>query len=118
MKHEDTEDRYCDDDCCAASGNTCTPLRCHLSRRVAKMFVREIFSGLNPEKKPRMSSFENKYRYGQMLVEKNITLYSTCEHHFLPIVGKAHVAYISHGSVIGLSKLNRIVDYYARRPQV
>lgn len=86
--------------------------------RVAKMYVKEIFSGLDPQKKPRMSSFENKYRYGQMLVEKNITLYSTCEHHFLPIVGKAHVAYISHGSVIGLSKLNRIVDYYARRPQV
>lgn len=87
-------------------------------RRVAKMYVKEIFSGLNPDNKPRMSSFENKYRYGHMLVEKNITLYSTCEHHFLPIVGKAHVAYISKGSVIGLSKLNRIVDYYAKRPQV
>ena len=82
--------------------------------RVARMYVKEIFSGLNPENHPRMSSFENKYQYGQMLIEKNITLHSTCEHHFLPIVGRAHVAYISRG----LSKLNRIVDYYARRPQV
>lgn len=86
--------------------------------RVARMYVKEIFSGLNPENLPRMSSFENKYHYGQMLIEKNITLHSTCEHHFLPIVGRAHVAYISHGNIIGLSKLNRIVDYYARRPQV
>ncbi|MBR4402150.1 MAG: GTP cyclohydrolase I FolE [Flavobacteriales bacterium] len=86
--------------------------------RVARMYVKEIFSGLNPENHPRMSSFENKYQYGQMLIEKNITLHSTCEHHFLPIVGRAHVAYISRGNIIGLSKLNRIVDYYARRPQV
>ncbi|MBQ2422046.1 MAG: GTP cyclohydrolase I FolE [Flavobacteriales bacterium] len=86
--------------------------------RVARMYVKEIFSGLNPENHPRMSSFENKYQYGQMLIEKNITLHSTCEHHFLPIVGRAHVAYISQGNIIGLSKLNRIVDYYARRPQV
>lgn len=87
--------------------------------RVAKMFVKEIFSGLTPpEKKPKISNFKNNYKYGEMLVEKNITLYSTCEHHFLPIVGKAHVAYISTGNVIGLSKLNRIVDYYAKRPQV
>ena len=86
--------------------------------RVARMYVKEIFSGLNPENLPRMSSFENKYQYGQMLIEKNITLHSTCEHHFLPIVGRAHVAYISRGNIIGLSKLNRIVDYYARRPQV
>lgn len=86
--------------------------------RVAKMFVREIFGGLNPEKMPRMSTFENKYKYNQMLVEKDITVYSTCEHHFLPIVGRAHVAYISNGNVIGLSKINRIVDYYAKRPQV
>ena len=87
-------------------------------QRVAKMFVSEIFSGLNPKNKPRLSSFDNKYKYGEMLVEKNITVYSTCEHHFLPIVGKAHIAYISNGSVIGLSKMNRIVDYYAKRPQV
>lgn len=87
-------------------------------RRVAKMFVNEIFSGLHPDNKPKLSTFENKYQYGEMLVEKNITLYSTCEHHFLPIVGKAHIAYISKGNVIGLSKLNRIVDYYAKRPQV
>ncbi|WP_299780380.1 GTP cyclohydrolase I FolE [uncultured Formosa sp.] len=86
--------------------------------RVAKMFVKEIFSGLNPEKKPTASTFDNKYKYGEMLVEKNITLYSTCEHHLLPIVGRAHVAYISKGNVVGLSKMNRIVDYYAKRPQV
>jgi len=86
--------------------------------RVAKMFVKEIFGGLDPEKKPKASTFENKYKYGEMLVEKNITLYSTCEHHLLPIVGKAHVAYISNGTVVGLSKMNRIVDYFARRPQV
>ncbi|MDA0178610.1 MULTISPECIES: GTP cyclohydrolase I FolE [Mesoflavibacter] len=86
--------------------------------RVAKMFVNEIFGGLHPNKKPKASTFDNKYQYGEMLVEKNITVYSTCEHHLLPIVGKAHVAYISNGSVVGLSKMNRIVDYYAKRPQV
>jgi GTP cyclohydrolase IA len=86
--------------------------------RVAKMFVKEIFGGLDPKRKPSASTFENKYKYGEMLVEKNITVYSTCEHHLLPIVGKAHVAYISNGSVVGLSKMNRIVDYYAKRPQV
>lgn len=86
--------------------------------RVAKMFVKEVFSGLNPENKPKISVFENKFKYGEMLVEKNINLNSTCEHHFLPIVGKAHVAYVSSGQVIGLSKINRIVDYFARRPQV
>jgi GTP cyclohydrolase I len=86
--------------------------------RVAKMFVKEIFGGLNPTKKPSSSTFENKYKYGEMLVEKNITLYSTCEHHLLPIVGRAHVGYISNGTVVGLSKMNRIVDYFAKRPQV
>jgi GTP cyclohydrolase I len=86
--------------------------------RVAKMFVKEIFGGLNPSKKPSASTFENNYKYGEMLVEKNITLYSTCEHHLLPIIGRAHVAYISKGNVVGLSKMNRIVDYYAKRPQV
>ena len=86
--------------------------------RVAKMFVKEIFGGLNPNKKPSSSTFENNYKYGEMLVEKNISLYSTCEHHLLPIVGRAHVAYISNGTVVGLSKMNRIVDYYAKRPQV
>ena len=86
--------------------------------RVAKMFVKEIFSGLNPKIKPKLSTFDNNYNYGEMLVEKNITVYSTCEHHLLPIVGKAHVAYISAGKVIGLSKMNRIVEYYAKRPQV
>lgn len=86
--------------------------------RVAKMFVNEIFGGLNPKNKPSASTFDNKYKYGEMLVEKNITVYSTCEHHLLPIVGKAHVAYISKGTVVGLSKMNRIVDFYAKRPQV
>lgn len=86
--------------------------------RVAKMFVKEIFGGLNPEKKPKASTFENNYKYGEMLVEKNITLYSTCEHHLLPIIGRAHVAYISNGTVVGLSKMNRIVEYFAKRPQV
>ena len=87
-------------------------------KRVAKMFVNEIFGGLHPDRKPSASTFDNKYKYGQMLVEKNITVYSTCEHHLLPIVGKAHVAYISNGTVVGLSKMNRIVDYFAKRPQV
>ena len=86
--------------------------------RVAKMFVNELFGGLNPNKKPKASTFENNYKYGEMLVEKNITLYSTCEHHLLPIIGRAHVAYISNGRVIGLSKMNRIVEYYSKRPQV
>jgi len=86
--------------------------------RVAKAYVKEIFGGLNPNLKPTSSTFENKYNYKEMLVEKNISVYSTCEHHFLPIVGKAHVAYISNGNVIGLSKINRIVDYYSKRPQV
>ncbi len=86
--------------------------------RVAKMYVKEIFSGLNPDNKPKIALFENKYKYNQMLVEKDITLFSNCEHHFVPIYGKAHIAYISSGKVIGLSKLNRIVQYYAKRPQV
>ena len=86
--------------------------------RVAKMFVNEIFSGLNPKNKPKSLTFENKYKYGEILIEKNITLYSTCEHHLLPIYGKAHVGYISNGNVVGLSKMNRIVDYFSRRPQV
>jgi GTP cyclohydrolase IA len=86
--------------------------------RVAKMFVKEIFGGLNPAKKPNASTFENNYKYGEMLVEKNITVYSTCEHHLLPIIGRAHVAYISNGRVVGLSKINRIVEFYAKRPQV
>ncbi len=86
--------------------------------RVAKMYVKEIFSGLNPANKPAVKLFENKYQYKEMLVERNITFYSNCEHHFVPIIGKAHVAYISNGKVIGLSKLNRIVQFFAKRPQV
>jgi GTP cyclohydrolase IA len=87
-------------------------------KRVAKMYVKEIFNGLNPANKPNMAMFENKYQYNQMLVEKNISFYSNCEHHFVPIIGKAHVAYISNGTVVGLSKLNRLVQYFAKRPQV
>lgn len=87
-------------------------------RRVAKMFVKEVFSGLNPKNRPVARLFDNKYNYDQMLVEKDITFYSHCEHHFVPIYGKAHVAYFSGGKVIGLSKINRIVQYYAKRPQV
>jgi GTP cyclohydrolase I len=86
--------------------------------RVAKMYIKEIFSGLNPANKPAVKLFENKYQYKEMLVERNITFYSNCEHHFVPIIGKAHVAYISGGKVIGLSKLNRIVQFFAKRPQV
>ncbi len=86
--------------------------------RVAKMYVKEIFRGLNPANKPKISMFDNKYKYNQMLVEKNITFYSNCEHHFVPIIGKAHVAYVSNGKVIGLSKINRIVQYFSQRPQV
>lgn len=87
-------------------------------KRVAKMYVKEIFSGLNPANKPEPTLFQNDYQYNQMLVERNIAVYSNCEHHFVPIVGKAHVAYISNGQVIGLSKLNRIVQYCSQRPQV
>lgn len=87
-------------------------------KRVAKMFIKEIFSGLNPANKPAVALFHNKYKYQEMLVEKNISFYSNCEHHFVPIIGKAHIAYISNGKVIGLSKLNRLVEYYAKRPQV
>ncbi|MBA4259488.1 MAG: GTP cyclohydrolase I FolE [Chitinophaga sp.] len=87
-------------------------------KRVAKMYVKEIFSGLNPANKPAVALFDNKYKYNEMLVEKNISFYSNCEHHFVPIIGKAHLAYISNGRVIGLSKLNRLVEFYAKRPQV
>lgn len=87
-------------------------------KRVAKMYVKETFSGLNPDNKPAITLFSNKYRYSQMLVEKDISVYSTCEHHLVPIIGKAHVAYISNGEVIGLSKINRIVKYFSKRPQV
>ena len=87
-------------------------------RRVAKMYVKEIFSGLNPENKPQPTLFENKYKFNDMLIERNITIYSYCEHHFVPIIGKAHIAYFPKNHVIGLSKLNRIAQYYAKRPQV
>jgi GTP cyclohydrolase IA len=87
-------------------------------KRVAKMYVKEIFSGLDPKNMPKIALFENKYQYNEMLLEKNITFYSNCEHHFVPIIGKAHLAYIANGQVIGLSKLNRIVQHFAKRPQV
>ena len=87
-------------------------------RRVAKMYVEEVFSGLNPGNKPKIALFDNKYDYHEMVLEKDITFYSNCEHHFVPIIGRAHVAYQSNGKVIGLSKLNRVVQYYAKRPQV
>lgn len=86
--------------------------------RVAKMYVTELFSGLDPKNKPKISVFDNKYEYSKMLVDSHITFNSSCEHHFLPIVGKAHIGYISSGKVIGLSKMNRIVLYYGQRPQV
>lgn len=86
--------------------------------RVAKMFVNEVFNGLNPKNKPNVKTFENKYQYKSILIEKNINVQSFCEHHFLPIVGKANIGYIPDKQVVGLSKLNRIVDYYSRRPQV
>jgi GTP cyclohydrolase IA len=86
--------------------------------RVAKMYINEIFSGLNPDNKPSVSTFDNTYKYQQMLVEKNIVFYSNCEHHFVPFFGHAHIGYISSGRVVGLSKLNRLVQYYAKRPQV
>lgn len=87
-------------------------------KRVAKMFIKELFSGLNPQNEPSITLFENKFEYDQMLVEKNINFYSNCEHHFVPIFGKAHIAYFNSGKVIGLSKLNRIVQYFAKRPQI
>jgi len=87
-------------------------------QRVAKMYVKEIFNGLNPQNKPQPTLFDNKFKFNEMLIEKNITIYSYCEHHFVPIIGKAHVAYFPKNHIIGLSKLNRIAQYYARRPQV
>lgn len=87
-------------------------------KRVAKMYVKELFSGLHPNNKPKLSVFDNKYEYNRVLIEKNITFYSACEHHFLPIIGKAHVGYLAKDKVIGLSKINRIVEYFAKRPQV
>lgn len=87
-------------------------------KRVAKMYVKEMFWGLNPDNKPKTSHFKNKFKYSEMLIEKDINFYTNCEHHFVPFFGKAHVAYVPNGKVIGLSKLNRIVEYFAKRPQV
>jgi len=87
-------------------------------QRVAKMYVKEIFSGLNPKNKPKISLFDNKFNYSNMIVEKDITVHSNCEHHFVPFIGKAHVAYYSNGKVLGLSKINRLVHYFSKRPQL
>ncbi len=87
-------------------------------KRVAKMFVKEVFNGLNPDNKPKPTIFNNKFNFNEMLVEKNITIYSYCEHHFVPIIGKAHIAYFPKNHIIGLSKLNRVAQYFAKRPQV
>lgn len=87
-------------------------------KRVAKMYVNEIFWGLKPENFPKCTVIENKMGYDEMVVEKDITLMSNCEHHFVTIDGKAHIAYIPKDKVLGLSKLNRIVEYFSRRPQV
>jgi len=87
-------------------------------RRVAKMYVKETFSGLNPQNKPVVTLFDNKYKFSEMLVERNVSVYSLCEHHFVPIIGKAHIAYFSSGKVVGLSKINRMVQYFSKRPQV
>ena len=85
-------------------------------KRVAKSFVNELFAGLNPANKPHLSTFDNSYKYGEMLVEKNIVVYSTCEHHLLPFIGKAHVAYIPNGPrVTGLSKLARVVEIESKK---
>ncbi len=86
--------------------------------RFAKMYVKELFYGLNPKHKPKLSTFDNKYGYQKMLIEQQINIDSSCEHHFLPIIGEAYVAYFPEKKVIGLSKINRLVDYYAHRPQV
>ena len=86
--------------------------------RVAKMYVKEIYSGLNPKNKPGITLFDNKYKYDEMLVEKDITFYSNCEHHFIPFYGRVHVGYFANKEVVGLSKINRIVQYFSKRPQV
>jgi GTP cyclohydrolase IA len=86
--------------------------------RVANMYVKEIFSGLERNNFPAISVFNNTYRYNEMLIERDIQVYSCCEHHFVPFLGKAHVAYFPADKVIGLSKLNRVVKYFSRRPQV
>ena len=86
--------------------------------RVAKMYVDEIFYGLETEKFPKITIVENKFDYDHAVIEVNIVTNSHCEHHFVPIIGKTHIAYIPKDKVLGLSKLNRIVDYFAKRPQI
>lgn len=86
--------------------------------RVAKMYVSEIFYGLDYSTFPKVTVIGNKFNCDEMVVERGITLNSSCEHHILPILGYATVAYIPNKKVIGLSKLNRIVEYFAKRPQV
>lgn len=87
-------------------------------RRVAKMFVSEIFWGLDYDNFPKCTAVENKMRYDEMVVERNISVMSSCEHHFVVIDGNATVAYIPGQHVLGLSKLNRIVEYFSKRPQI
>ena len=87
-------------------------------KRMAKMYVKEIFSGLNKKNKPKISLFDNEFGYKKMLTQKDINLISICEHHFLPFVGHAHLGYISNGKIIGLSKLNRLVKFFSKRPQI
>ena len=86
--------------------------------RIAEMYVKEMFQGLDPKKEPKITLFENAFQYNEMLVEKNIRLHSCCEHHFVPIIGKVHIGYYSSGKLIGLSKINRLVNYYSKRPQL
>lgn len=87
-------------------------------RRLGKMYVEELFWGLSPENFPKMTAVANRMGYDEMVIEKNIIVHSCCEHHFATIDGYAHVAYIPRHKVLGLSKLNRVVEYFSRRPQI
>jgi GTP cyclohydrolase I len=87
-------------------------------RRVAKMYLKEVFGGLDYRNFPKVTTIDNKMTYDSMLVERHIRVNSMCEHHFVPIIGEAFVAYIPDKKVIGLSKINRVVEFFCRRPQV
>ena len=86
--------------------------------RVGKMYVDELCAGMDYERFPAVTRFDNKMGYNQMVLQKDITFHSMCEHHFVNFHGLAQVAYIPNGKVVGLSKLNRVVNFFARRPQV